>query len=303
MNNQVKTLLDRVPTRYIRTLEAWDETGPVPASDADQSYDITTLEDPDRELARLEKQARLGRAIELYHLRKIGFQDGRTYLDLGSGPGLTSFMLARTFSEGQVIGVEPDPYLRNRARELAVHQGLGERCSFIEGKGEELPMEDDSVDYCYARFVFQHLPEPGAVLKELARVTRPGGAVAIMDVDDAGVVVHPVPDGLEDFQDRTVDAQAQLGGDRFVSRKLRSMMLDAGLRAPRVDVAPVTPDDVPFRSLVDAAFSFKEQTLRRSGLWEEQDQAVLDSLRTLPTQPGAFLFVPIFVASGLKPTD
>ena len=81
------------------------------------------------------------------------------------------------------------------------------------------------------------------------------------------------------------------------------MMLDAGLRGTRVDVAPVTPDDVPFRALVDAAFSFKEQTLRRSGLWEERDQAVLDPLRALPTQPGSFLFVPIFVASGLKPTD
>ena len=303
MNQQVKSLLDRVPTRYMRTLETWEDYSSASAPGADQSYSITTLDDPDRELARLERQAQLGRAIELYHLRRLGFQDGRTILDLGSGPGITSFMLARTFTDGRIIGIEPDPFLRRRAEELAAHQGLGERCSFIEGRGEALPLEDDSVDYCYARFVFQHLPDPAAVLKELARVTRPGGAVVIMDVDDAGVVVHPEPKGLEDFQDRTADAQARLGGDRHISRKLRSLMLDAGLLAPRVDVAPVTPDDVPFGPLVDAAFSFKEQALRRSGLWEERDREVLDELRTLPGTPGAFLYVPIFFGSGLKPTD
>ncbi|MFH1531275.1 MAG: GNAT family N-acetyltransferase [Pseudomonadota bacterium] len=303
MNRQVKALLDRVPTRYMRSLETWEELTSGSAPGTDQSYAITTLDDPDRELARLERQAQLGRAIELYHLRRIGFQDGRVILDLGSGPGITSFMLARTFTDGRVIGIEPDPFLRRRAEELAAHQGLGERCRFIEGRGESLPLEDNSVDYCYARFVFQHLPDPRAVMKELARVTRPGGAVVIMDVDDAGVVVHPEPEGLVDFQDRTAEAQARLGGDRHISRKLRELMLEAGLHAARVDVAPVTPDDVPFGPLVDAAFSFKEQALRRSGLWEERDQEVLDELRSLPGRAGAFLCVPVFFGSGLKPTD
>ncbi len=303
MNRQVKTLMDRVPTRYMRTLETWEDHAAESAPGAEQSYAITTLDDPDRELARLERQAQLGRAIELYHLRRIGFEDGRTFLDLGSGPGLTSFMLARTFTDGKVIGIEPDPFLRQRAEELAVRQGLGDRCRFIEGKGETLPLEDASVDYCYARFVFQHLPDPAGVLKELARVTRPGGAVVIMDVDDAGVVVHPEPAGLEDFQDRTAEAQSRLGGDRHISRKLRALMLEAGLLAPRIEVAPVTPDDVPFGPLIDAAFSFKEQALRRSGLWEERDQAVLDELKTLPGQEGAFLCVPVFFGNGLKPMD
>jgi ubiquinone/menaquinone biosynthesis C-methylase UbiE/GNAT superfamily N-acetyltransferase len=303
MNRQVKALMDRVPTRYMRSLENWEEHTSGSRPGAEQSYAITTLDDPDRELARLERQALLGRAIELYHLRRFGFQDGRTFLDLGSGPGLTSFMLARTFTDGQIIGIEPDPFLRARAQELAAHQGLGDRCRFVEGKGETLPLEDDSVDYCYARFVFQHLPDPGAVLKELARVTRPGGAVVVMDVDDAGVVVYPEPAGLEDFQDRTAEAQARLGGDRHISRKLKALMLDAGLLAPRIEVAPVTPEEVPFGPLIDAAFSFKEQALRRSGLWEERDQEVLDELKVLPGQPGAFLCVPIFFGNGLKPMD
>ncbi len=303
MNQQMKTLLDRVPTRYIRTLETWEDYTSESAPGSEQSYAITTLDDPDRELARLERQAQLGRAIELYHLRRVGFQDGRVFLDLGSGPGITSFMLARTFTDGRIIGIEPDPFLRQRAEELAAHQGLGDRCSFVEGRGESLPLDDESVDFCYARFVFQHLPNPDAVLKELARVTRPGGAVVIVDVDDAGVVVYPEPEGLEDFQDRTAEAQVRLGGDRHISRKLRELMFEAGLRAPRVEVAPVTPDDVPFKPLVDAAFSFKEQALRRSELWKDSDQEVLDELRSLPGRAGAFLYVPIFFGSGLKARD
>jgi len=297
MNQQHQALLSRVPTRYVRSLEAWEDTAP----GAEQSYAITTLENPDRELARLERQARLGRAIELYWLRKLGFEDGRTFLDLGSGPGLTSFMLARSFPESRVIGLEPDPFLRNRACELAAHQGLGDRCRFLEGKGEAIPLPDAAVDFCYARFVFQHLPAPAAVLGELVRVTRPGGAVVLMDVDDGGVVLHPAPEGLEDFQDRTLEAQRRLGGDRHISRRLRQLLVAAGFAGVRVDVAPLTPDEVPFAALVDAAFSFKEQALRRSGLWEERDAAVLEALRRLPGEPGAFLMVPIFFGSGLRP--
>jgi len=123
----------------------------------------------------------------------------------------------------------------------------------------------------------------------------------LMDVDDGGVVLHPAPEGLEDFQDRTLEAQRRLGGDRHISRRLRQLLVAAGFAGVRVDVAPLTPDEVPFAALVDAAFSFKEQALRRSGLWEERDAAVLEALRRLPGEPGAFLMVPIFFGSGLRP--
>lgn len=266
----------------------------------DDSYAISTLDDPVRELERLQRQAWMGRELEQYWLKRIGCTDNCTFLDLGSGPGLTSIMLAQLFPCSRFIGVEPDKLLRDRAREHARHHGVAERCTFVEGRGEDIPLEDGQVDYCTARFVFQHLSNPSEVLKELQRVTRPGGKVIILDVDDKGVIVHPEPEGFHDFQQRTASAQAQLGGDRHIGRKLGGLLLDEGFSAVNTEVVPVTSREISLDALVDAAFSFKEQTLKRMGAWKKEDQVLIDALRGFSTIAGAWMFVPIFLAHGEK---
>ena len=264
------------------------------------SYAINTLDDPKRELERLQRQAWMGEEIERYWLNKIGCVDSSTFLDLGSGPGLTSIMLAKMFPNSQLIGVEPDDMLRNTAMQAAKESDVSERCTFVNGRGEEIPLENDRVDYCNARFVFQHLPNPSEVLAELHRVTRPGGLIFILDVDDRGVIIHPEPQGLYDFQQRTAKAQEKMGGDRFIGRKLGELMLGEGLTAINTEVVPITSREIPMNALVDAAFSFKEQTLKRMNLWKAEDQHVIDSLRNLSSIPGAWMYVPVFLAHARK---
>ena len=267
---------------------------------AQESYSIVTLDDPNAELARLEAQARVGWGVELHWLRRAGFRDHSTYLDLGSGPGVTSFMLAQTFPRSKVIGVEPEAMLRERAAQRAEENNLSDRCEFIAGMGQEIPLPDDSVDFCYARFVMQHVPDPIPIFKELRRVTRPGGVVVVADVDDEGVVIFPEPKGLRDFQIRAARAQRGLGGDRSVGRKLISHMHAAGFVEPYTEVAPVTSHDLPKSLLVNIAFSFKEQTLKRSGLWEEgPDDEVLRQLAGMAENPDGWMLIPVFFSHGI----
>jgi ubiquinone/menaquinone biosynthesis C-methylase UbiE len=263
---------------------------------AKESYSIVTLEDPEKELARLEMQAECGWELELFWLRRLGLSDRATFLDVGSGPGVISCLLATAFAESKVVGVEPEPMLRQRAAARAARLGLGDRCRFLEGTGEALPLEPHSVDHSYARFLFQHIPQPVAMLKELARVTRPGGLVVVLDVDDEAVVVHPEPAGLRDFQQRAAEAQRRLGGDRHVARKMVEYMTVAGLASPQIEVAPITSRELALPMLVEAAFTFKAQTLRRSGLWLDKDGDTLSELASLPARPGAWMMVPVFFA-------
>jgi ubiquinone/menaquinone biosynthesis C-methylase UbiE/CRP-like cAMP-binding protein len=270
------------------------------ATTIQESYAFATLEDPVRELERLEAQARIGWGLELHWIRRAGFQDQSTILDLGSGPGVTSFMLARTFPRSRIIGVEPEDALRQRAEQRAKELGLDEQCTFVKGTGEQIPLDTDSVDYAYARFLVQHLPDPVPVFTEVKRVLRSGGVALVADVDDEGVVMFPEPPGLRDFQSRSAQAQRGLGGDRSVGRKLMAHMHAAGLIDPHTDVAPVTSHDLPRELLADLAFSFKEQTLRRAGIWKEtEDREVLQQVMELSENPDGWMLIPIFFCHGL----
>ena len=267
--------------------------------DASTSYSISALDDTITELERLEKQAAIAQQLEAVWFKRVGCSDGDRILDLGSGPGVTSTLLARTFPRSSVVGVEPDGRLRRRAGTRAEQLGLAGRCSFVEGTGEAIPLEDAAVDFAYARFLAQHLQDPAQTMAELRRVVAPGGTAALLDVDDAGVVIHPEPIGLAEFQARVARAQNQLGGDRHVGRKLVAYLAAAGFENPRTEVVPLSSHHLPLGDLVDIAFSFKAQTLRRVGAWQESDERLLAELAS--GGQGCWLYIPVFLGHAQVP--
>ncbi len=261
-----------------------------------ESYSFTTLGDTRGELERLERQGIIGEDLEVGWFRRVGIGDGQTLLDLGAGPGVTCLLLARSFPTARIVGLEPDPALRSRAEQRAADAGCEDRCTFIDGIGERIPLQADTVDASYARFLFQHLPEPLKVVQEMARVTRPGGRVVLVDGDDGGLVLHPEPDGFSEFRQRVARAQQAQGGDRLVGRKLFQLLQQAGLQDIQVEVVPITPALAPMERLLDIMFSFKTQTMQRGGALTPADQQVLEQLEALPQLPGAWLLVPVIVA-------
>jgi len=92
---------------------------------------------------------------------------GRTVVDAGAGTGLVSRELTR--SGARVVAVDASLSMLSWRR--------SERPPSAVGDLTALPLRTDAVDDVVAAFVLNHLNEPGAALRELARVTRPGGAV------------------------------------------------------------------------------------------------------------------------------
>ena len=103
---------------------------------------------------------------------------GVDVLDVGCGDGFHLPLFARTART--VVGVEPHPPLVLRAR-----QRVGEMSTVavMSGSAQRIPLPDGSVDVVHARTAYFFGPgcEPG--LTEAARVLRPGGAIAIVDLD------------------------------------------------------------------------------------------------------------------------
>ena len=95
-------------------------------------------------------------------------------LDVGTGAGALAFALAPLVHE--VVGLDPVPELLELARARSLPN-----TEFVEGDGTALPFPDASFDLAGTHRTLHHVAQPERVVAELARVTRPGGHVLVVD--------------------------------------------------------------------------------------------------------------------------
>ena len=114
---------------------------------------------------------------------------GEVVLDLGSGGGIDVLLSARRVGPtGFAYGVDMTPEMLELARRNAAEAGVV-NVAFLEGRIEAVPLPDASVDVVISNCVINLSTDKPAVLREIARVLRPGGRVGVADVvarDDLG---------------------------------------------------------------------------------------------------------------------
>jgi SAM-dependent methyltransferase len=184
-------------------------------------------------------------------LGALGPGDGDVVVDLGCGPGFVSRAMAqRVGATGHVHGVELNAEFVASARRHADEIGVGSWTTIHHVADDRIPLPDGSVDRVLAKNVLAYVPDALATLTEIRRVLRPGGVVLAVDSDFGFVFVEP----LEPGEVREIfDAAAPAFREPCIGRKLRRLMVAAGLTDASVDVMAGEPDTAGYtRGLMDS---------------------------------------------------
>jgi ubiquinone/menaquinone biosynthesis C-methylase UbiE len=150
------------------------------------------------------KHPRFAAMLQEY-LAAMNLPDSASVLDIGCGTGLAARAIARKPGfRGKVVGLDLSPHLVAAAKRLAGGEGIGERVEFRVGDVRRLDFGAGSFDAVVAHTLLSHVEDPLSVLKEAARVLKPGGTIGIFDGDYASLTFGHADPAKGKANDETV---------------------------------------------------------------------------------------------------
>lgn len=228
----------------------------------------------DAELATLPEGANLGLSCG-NPTALASLKPGEVVLDLGAGGGFDVFIAARRVGPaGRAIGVDMTPAMLERARgniEAFREQSGLDNVEFRLGEIEHLPVADSSVDVVISNCVINLSPDKPQVWREIARVLRPGGRVAVSDL----ALLQPLPEAVLS----SVRALTGCIAGAVLAEDTRSMAREAGL--------------------VEIVLTPKPQYVESLTQWE--DPLYLEIIRNLPEGAKLSDYVTSLDVSAVKP--
>ncbi|SHN27273.1 methyltransferase domain-containing protein [Actinacidiphila paucisporea] len=260
----------------------------------------------DSERGRLLAQGEMFAEETAGLLARVAPPQGGRAVDVGCGPlGVLDLLSRAVGPHGAVVGLDAEPRMLEMARRTLAERDLHNVELVLRDAGSS-GLEPGGFDLVHTRLLLMNVPHSDAVLSEMAALVRPGGKMAIQDVDwmtRVCVPEHPA-------WDRVVTMVAELwrlnGMDVYIGRKLPAMLRAAGFRDVGVTAHTRTfgPGD-PYQTLmVDRAELCRAPLVERGLTTDAELSALLEKLRAHLEDPGTnVVHATLFQAWGTRPLD
>ncbi len=232
-------------------------------------------------------------------LEMLAPKPGEHILDVGTGPGLLAYDLARLVGDkGRVVGLDNAAAMVALARTRLADQKHAE-C--VEGSATDLAFADGSFDAMVSTQVYEYVADMPRALSELNRVLKPGGRALILDTDWRSIVWHSSDNAR---MDRVLAVWDDHLANPHLPATLGPLLQRAGFTIRRVEIVPMLSSHyqpVSYAAgIMRAIHGFTRANASRRGLDAQQVQAWYDDQQQLIAQGAFFFSVNRYVFLGTK---
>jgi protein-L-isoaspartate O-methyltransferase len=231
-----------------------------------------------RELDRLSFQGTVFAPFTLQLFTQAGIKPGMRVLDVGSGSGDVSFLVAELVGEGgHVLGIDRSAAAVQRARARAIRRNHRNVAFDV---GDPAAMQFNHLfDAIVGRFVLMYQDDPVGSLSRMAQHLRPGGLVVFQELDSSACRSCPAVSAFDEAARWMGEALRGSGARPELGLEMHSLFLDSGLPAPlmRVDAVVSGEAESPVYELVAEAIRSLVPTLLKLNI-ATPEQVQIDSL-------------------------
>lgn len=241
---------------------------------------------------RFTQQSRWTAQVRRVLLDGLNLTSSRSALEVGCGTGVIASDMLRLGPNTRITGID----LRQDFLQLAHHENPA--LALSAANGLSLPFADSTFDFTFCHYLLLWIPDPVALIREMARVTRPNGAVlALAEPDYGGRIDYPAE--LSEIGQQQAAALRQEGADPNTGRQLTALFKAAGLQNVRCAVLGGQWGEAIAAEEVEA-----EWRVLAEDLGESITPAELEAYRRLDAEAWEsgkrVLYVPTFYGWGFK---
>jgi ubiquinone/menaquinone biosynthesis C-methylase UbiE len=257
-NLKIKLIGTKVLTWEVKTLprlsQLWDRIEFVIHDE--NFYESQNIIEQDNFIPLLRTQTRLLWPLEKQVLIKHGLKPGMKVADICCGCGDVALLIAKELQPSIVVGVDHSgpglKYAAQLQQEFAVSNA-----DFRLGDATALMLDDDLFDFVICRLSIQIFSKPDEILKELYRITKPGGTIYIIGEDYDLIVGYPNAESIRKVYDKAAVYGKQMGMDLYNGKKLFSFLANMKLRDIKIDYIHVDTNNSDREDLANMIKSWR----------------------------------------------
>lgn len=249
-----------------------------------------------------EEQERLfilNRLLNERCLEKIELIGDELTLDIGSGLGVFTRMLAHRLFYGRIVGVERSAQQLEKALKLSRSDEINLPVEFREGSAYDLPLESaewGNFDLVFIRFLLEHLKDPLKALSQAKKAMKPGAKIILVDDDHENFRITPPTPAFGFLWNLYCKVYEKMGNDPFIGRNLVTLLHQAGFHDFKIDFvlfgAAASESDFFYyaNNLIGILAGAKEQIIEVGDITAEVFEANLAEIDAWSKKPDATLW-------------